>query len=56
MHGTRLADPLRASDPEVRPAISSRSRAKTMLGTTAASWIFSPGMACSDQTKRLPQT
>jgi ABC-type glycerol-3-phosphate transport system substrate-binding protein len=56
MHGTRLADPLRASNLEVRPAISNRSPAKIMLGTTAASWIFSPGMACSDQTKRLPQT
>jgi len=32
MHGTRLADLLRASNPEVQPAISNRSRAKIMLG------------------------
>ena len=36
---------------EVRPAISSRSRATTMLGTTAASWIFSTAAACSDQMR-----
>ena len=53
MHGMRLAGLLRASNPEVRPAISSRSRATTMLGTTAAFWIFSTGVACSDQTNRL---
>jgi hypothetical protein len=37
MHGTQLADPLRASNLEVQPAISNRSRAKIMFGTTAAS-------------------
>ena len=35
MHGTRLAGLLRASSAEVWPAISSRSRATTLLGTTA---------------------
>ena len=47
MHGRRLAGLLRASTLEGRPAISSRSRAKTMLGITAASWAFSTGLACS---------
>ena len=41
LHGPRLAGLPRASNPAVRPAISSRSRAKTMLGTTAVFW-FSP--------------
>ena len=52
MHGTRLAGLLRASSAEVRPAISSRSHATTLLGATAAFWIFSTGMACSDQTEQ----
>ena len=53
MHGMRPAGLLRASSAEVWPAISSRSHATTMLGTTAASSAFSTGAACSDQTDRL---
>ena len=53
MHGMQPAGLLRASSPEVQPAISSRSRATTMLGTTATFWAFSTGAACSDQRHRL---
>ena len=49
MPGTRLASLLRDSSAEGRPAISSRSRATTMLGITATSLVFSTGVACSDR-------
>jgi hypothetical protein len=51
MHGTWLVDLLRASNLEVPLDISSRSRAKIMLGITAASLIFSVVVGCSNQTK-----
>ena len=53
MPGTRLAGLRRASGAGARPAISSRSRATTLLGATAPFWVFSTGAACSDQTDRL---
>ena len=52
MPGTRRAGLRRASSAEVWPAISSRSRATTLLGATATFWIFSTGAACSDQTRQ----